>query len=194
MAIISVPNTFSANTTISSSEVNANFSTIYNEFNGSITAANLATDAVTTGKIADEAVTTAKIGPGAVTSAKLSAAVKDTGDSSGDFSTGNVTLSSISVPAGTWLLIFKVNIQFSVAQETYCTGEIYNSTDATVIDTCTTGTDWTSGTANTRNNMACATVVTLAGTKTIISRVRVNDGSGTSQADNANLLAIPVGA
>jgi hypothetical protein len=71
MAIISVPNTFSPNTTISSSEINANFTEIYDEFNGNIAAANLATDSVTTVKIADSNVTTAKIADDAVTAAKI---------------------------------------------------------------------------------------------------------------------------
>lgn len=66
MGTIAVPNTFTANTTISSSQVNSNFSTVYNEFNGNIAAANLATDAVTTAKIAADAVTAAKIADGAI--------------------------------------------------------------------------------------------------------------------------------
>ena len=75
MSVISLPNTFSPNTTISSSEVNSNFSTIYNEFNGSISSANLANEAVTTAKIDDDAVTTAKILDSNVTTAKLASAV-----------------------------------------------------------------------------------------------------------------------
>lgn len=71
MGIINKPYTFSPNTTASSSEVNSDFDTIYNEFNGSIGAANLATDAVTTAKIADSNVTTAKIADLNVTTAKL---------------------------------------------------------------------------------------------------------------------------
>lgn len=71
MAIISKPNTFSASTSISSSQVNSNFDTIYNEFNGSIAAANLATDSVTTAKIANSNVTTAKIADSNVTTAKI---------------------------------------------------------------------------------------------------------------------------
>lgn len=71
MGTIAVPNTFSPNTTISSSQVNSNFSTIYNEFNGNIAAANLATGAVTTAKIADSNVTTAKIADSNVTTAKI---------------------------------------------------------------------------------------------------------------------------
>ena len=68
MSNISKPNTFSADTTASSSEVNANFDTIYNDYNGNIDANNLASDAVTTAKIADGAVTAAKLAEGIVDS------------------------------------------------------------------------------------------------------------------------------
>lgn len=71
MGTISKPNTFSPNTTISSSDVNDNFDTIYNEFNGSISAANLATGAVVTAKIADDAVTVDKIADNAVTTSQI---------------------------------------------------------------------------------------------------------------------------
>lgn len=71
MGVIVKPNTFSANTTISSSQMNANFDTIYNDYNGGIAAANLATDSVTTAKIADSNVTTAKIADSNVTTAKI---------------------------------------------------------------------------------------------------------------------------
>lgn len=71
MSIINKPNEFVAATEANASEVNANFDTIYDDYNGNITAANLATDSVTTAKIASEAVTTAKIGADAVTAAKV---------------------------------------------------------------------------------------------------------------------------
>ena len=71
MSIISKPNTFSPNTIINSSEVNSNFDTIYNDYNGNVAAANLATGAVTTAKIADANVTTAKLADANVTTAKL---------------------------------------------------------------------------------------------------------------------------
>lgn len=71
MATVSKPNTFTSSTVISPSEVNSNFDTIYTEFNGNISAANLATSAVSTAKIADSAVTTAKINDLAVTTAKI---------------------------------------------------------------------------------------------------------------------------
>lgn len=70
MSTINKPHEFSPNTTASSSQVNDNFDTIYNEFNGSISAANLASNAVTTAKITDSNVTTAKIADTAVTAAK----------------------------------------------------------------------------------------------------------------------------
>lgn len=71
MSIISKPFTFSPNTTASSSEVNANYDTIYNEFNGNISAANLATGAVTTAKLASSAVTTEKIADANITTDKI---------------------------------------------------------------------------------------------------------------------------
>lgn len=71
MSSISAPYTFSPNTTASSSQVNANFSTIYNDYNGGISATNLAAGAVTTAKIADSNVTTAKIADSNVTTAKI---------------------------------------------------------------------------------------------------------------------------
>lgn len=71
MTTISKPNTFSANTTIASSEINANFDTIYNDYNGSISAVNLASGAVTTAKIADSNVTTAKVANDAITATKI---------------------------------------------------------------------------------------------------------------------------
>lgn len=45
MATISLPNTFSPNTTILSASVNSNFTTIYNDYNGNITNANIASGA-----------------------------------------------------------------------------------------------------------------------------------------------------
>jgi hypothetical protein len=58
-------------TTGTASQINTPLTTIYNEFNGNITAANLANNAVTTPKIADGGVTTPKIADGAVTADKL---------------------------------------------------------------------------------------------------------------------------
>ena len=75
MSTVVKPNTFTPNTTISSSEINDNFDTIYNEFNGNISATNLATNAITTAKITDSNVTTAKLADGAITTAKLDSSV-----------------------------------------------------------------------------------------------------------------------
>lgn len=72
MTVISKPNTFSPNTAISSSQINANFDVLYNDYNGGISASNLASGAVTTDKIADANVTTAKIADSNVTSPKMS--------------------------------------------------------------------------------------------------------------------------
>jgi hypothetical protein len=45
MATITLPNTFTAGTTIVSADVNSNFSTIYNDYNGNITNANISASA-----------------------------------------------------------------------------------------------------------------------------------------------------
>lgn len=73
MSTISKPYTFSPSTTASSSEVNADFDTLYNDYNGNINASNLATGAVSTAKIADDAVTVDKIADGAVGNSQLAA-------------------------------------------------------------------------------------------------------------------------
>ena len=49
MAIISKPNTFSAGQTIIASQHNSNFDTIYNDYNGNITNANIASGAAIAG-------------------------------------------------------------------------------------------------------------------------------------------------
>lgn len=66
---------FAAATTIVASEANADLNTIYNEFNGSIAAANLASNAVTTAKILDANVTLAKLAVGATIRNFVAAAV-----------------------------------------------------------------------------------------------------------------------
>lgn len=55
------------------------------------------------------------------------------------------------------------------------------------------GMELASGTSNNRGSLVAATVATFAGTTTVISRVRANSGSGTTNVSNANLIAIPVG-
>lgn len=71
MGTITIPNSFSSGTTIKSSEVNANFTTVANAINGNLDANNLASGAVTTAKIADSNVTTAKIADSNVTTGKI---------------------------------------------------------------------------------------------------------------------------
>lgn len=76
MGTIVKPNTFTSGTSAVASEVNANFDTIYTEFNGNIEAANLASGAVTNAKIGALAVSSGKLASGAVTAAKLDSGVQ----------------------------------------------------------------------------------------------------------------------
>ena len=64
MGLISAPNTFTAGTTALASQVNSNFSTIYNEFNGNITNTNIspaAAIALTKISLSDDATFTGDI-------------------------------------------------------------------------------------------------------------------------------------
>jgi hypothetical protein len=90
---------FAAATTIVASEANADLNTIYNEFNGSIAAANLASNAVTTAKILDANVTTAKIAVGA-TYPEVDSATPGTGLSITTGETTVVTFPSITTRGG----------------------------------------------------------------------------------------------
>lgn len=100
MSTIAKPHTFSPNTTISSSQVNADFDTLYNDYNGSIDASNLATSAVSTAKIADGAVTTAKIADSNVTTAKLNLGWVSYTPTLSNFTIGNGTMVAMYVQVG----------------------------------------------------------------------------------------------
>lgn len=93
MGTLTKPYTYSPNTSISSSEMNANLDTIYNEFNGSIEEANFTDDGVTGTKIAPSNVTTAKIPDDAATSAKFA---------SNTVSAVNIDWASTGAGAGIW--------------------------------------------------------------------------------------------
>ena len=88
MSIVNKPFTFSPNTSISSSQMNSNFDDLYDDYNGGISAANLANNAVTTDKIADDNVTAAKIADGAI-------------DAAAKISTGVVTPEKLTAGTGT---------------------------------------------------------------------------------------------
>lgn len=100
MSTISKPHTFSPNTTISSSQVNADFDTLYNDYNGNIDASNLATNAVSTAKIADSAVTTAKIADSNVTNAKLNLGWVSYSPTLTNFTIGNGVLVAMYTQVG----------------------------------------------------------------------------------------------
>lgn len=113
MGLISRPNSYTANTTIVASEVNDDFNTIYNEFNGGIGAANLATDAVTEAKLADGTVTTAKLADTSVTNAKLETGAGEPGGAWDDWTPTLVNLSGGTITYAKYKKVGRtVNIRF----------------------------------------------------------------------------------
>lgn len=76
---------FASATTALSSEVNTDFNTLYDDYNGNVNSSNIATDGVATANITDLNVTTGKLAANAVTTAKITDA--------------NVTLAKLAVGA-----------------------------------------------------------------------------------------------
>lgn len=97
MANVVKPNTFTNNTAALASEVNDNFDTIYDDYNGNIDSSNLATNAVVSASITDASVITAKINDGAVTPAKLTSGT----GSSWSYQSWSPSYSNITVGNGT---------------------------------------------------------------------------------------------
>ena len=133
------------------------------------------------------------IGNNVINSAQLKAAVTGTGSSGGDFGVGPTTCVSISISAGTWFLVGKGYAVFSVAQDTSVTMEIRNSTDSTTLDSVVCQAEYVSGTLIACVPFSNTTVVTVAGTKTIILRCSASTGSGSTAVNDCVLTAIPVG-
>lgn len=134
------------------------------------------------------------IGNNVITSAKLKAAQSDsTPGSLSDIGTGYSTGATLSVTAGTYLLIARATCTTSVAQATSHVCEIYNSTDATILDAQSIKSEYVSGTQNAYLNATNIVITTLASTKTIIARYKVDDSAGSSSVEDIKLIAIPVG-
>lgn len=68
MALIAKPNTFTAGTTIQSGQVNSNFDTVYNEFNGSISNTNISASAAIVDTKLAQITTASKVSGAALTS------------------------------------------------------------------------------------------------------------------------------
>lgn len=144
--------------------------------------------------LTDSAITTNKIANNAVTSAKLKAAQTDsTPGSLADIGTGFSTGATLSLTAGTYLLIARATCATSVAQVTSHVCEIYNSTDSSTLDTITIKSEYVSGTQVAYLAAVNMVITTLAGTKTIIARYKVDDAGGSSSVEDIKLIAIPVG-
>lgn len=142
MTNINKPYTFSANTTASSSQVNDNFDTIYNDYNGGISSTNLADGAVTAAKIGTSAVTTVKLDSGAVTPPKLDSDLQK-GWTTDTQTWTYVSATSFKITGTDVTAQFPVGTKIKLTQTTakyfYVTAATF-STDTTV--TVTGGTDY----------------------------------------------------
>lgn len=134
------------------------------------------------------------IGNNVITSAHLKAAqTNSTPGWLGDIGTGYSTGATLSVTAGTYLFIASATFTFSVAQSTFGTASIYNSTDASELDSVGVKSEFVSGTVLASMAGVNFVIATLASTKTIIARYKVDDSAGTTNVENIKLMAIPVG-
>lgn len=140
------------------------------------------------------AITTAKIADNAVTSAKLQVASADsTPGSLSDIGTGYSTGATLTLSAGTYFLQARATCTTSVAQTTSHVCEIYDSTNASILDTVTIRSEYVSGTQSSYLQAVNATINTFSGSTTVIARYKVDDASGTSGVEAIKLMAIPVG-
>jgi len=87
---------FASGTTILAAEVNTDFNTIYADYNGNVSAPNLASNAVTEAKILDGAVTINKLAANSVNSGKI----VDLSIVVGDLAVGAGTNNSIQTSGG----------------------------------------------------------------------------------------------
>lgn len=117
MATISKPNTFTAGTVIVASEHNSNFDTIYNDYNGNITNANIASGAA----IADTKL------------AQISTASKVTGDAL--TSLANVPSAAGNLPSANLPDKMVLSATDSVTELTIATGSVTATQSYHTIDT-----------------------------------------------------------
>jgi hypothetical protein len=104
MGLVTKPHTFTASTTALSSQVNANFDTLYTLVNGNIEAANIASGAVGEAELAASAVTNAKVSATAAIAlsklAALTATIVPITDANGVLSSSAVTPTELSYLTG----------------------------------------------------------------------------------------------
>ena len=142
----------------------------------------------------NNSVVTANITNNAVTSAKLQvASANSTPGSLSDIGTGYSTGATLTLAAGTYFLLARAACVTSVTQSTAFTCEIYDSTNADILDATVNTMEYVSGTQSAVAQAVNTTIDTFAGSTTVIARYKVSDSSGTSSVDNIILFAIPVG-
>jgi len=108
-------------------------------------------------------------------------------------STSYSTVVSLSVTAGTWLLIARGVTSYSATQQIKVDARIYNSTDTTALDTITIGSDYVSGTDVQQIPAVCIVNATFASTKTVIFQAQKNAVGDTINMNTGFFIAVPIG-
>lgn len=148
MAIANRPNTYTSDTTIVPAQVNDDFDTLYDAFNGGIDDTNIATSGITTDTIADSNVTTAKIADNAVTTAKIindavtadkltatytSATLSASWTSAASATWQDTGFDVTLATAGTWVLMYNVRVSSPANLNDFGVIRLYNETTAAVV-------------------------------------------------------------
>jgi hypothetical protein len=162
---------------------------------GSVSAAKLGTDSVTNVKINASAVDTAEIADDAVTSPKLNLTITSdsaNSETSATSSAANVADLSVSLSAGTYLLIAQVQVQIS----NNATGAVWLYNQTTSTDVGDKPTIQRDGSTIVRRFVTLVSPLTLTTTGTIGVRFGPDSASAVSltvPGSAASIVAIRIG-
>jgi hypothetical protein len=162
---------------------------------GSVSAAKLGTDSVTNVKINASAVDTAEIADDAVTSPKLNLTITSdsaNSETSATSSAANVADLSVSLSAGTYLLIAQVQVQIS----NNATGAVWLYNQTTSTDVGDKPTIQRDGSTIVRRFVTLVSPLTLTTTGTIGVRFGPDSASAVSltvPGNAASIVAIRIG-
>lgn len=203
MASLNIPD-IQGNTTAESADVNFIKNAIVDEFNGNIDAANLADSAVTAQKLAQDSVIAGKIADGAIAlgniqdgsveaSSLVSNYIVSENVSLGNIDNNRAKVTSVGISEGTWLIIARSRVQYSVAQDTSVTFYLENETDGVDLDEVTIQVDYPGSVIAANQSATLIDIFVADGNKTIAVDAVANTGAGTTNVKDTTIIALQVG-